>query len=150
MTTQNEIVKFPHPVLSKVASPVQPGEFGTDELNSLINRMIAVINYTGANGLAAVQINVDKALVIYRNKVGALTVLCNPTIIARSGKVKSYGEGCLSSPGFRLDIRRSKAIRVKAQTVEGEEIILKEQGFTAVILQHEIDHMNGKLITDVI
>jgi len=139
----DEIIEYPSPILSRAASLVQPEEFGTDELNSIINRMIAVINDTGANGLAAVQIGVDKALIVYRNKVGTLLALCNPTIIARTGKVKSYGEGCLSSPGFRTDKRRSKEIKIRVSTVEGKEVIVREKGYPAIILQHEIDHING-------
>lgn len=144
----DKIMKFPHPALSKTASLVQPEEFDSDELNSLINRMVAVINDTNANGLAAVQIDVDKAMVIYRNKVGALIALCNPTIISRSGKVKSYGEGCLSVPGQRMDVRRSKMITVEAKTPDGEDVTIKEKGFPAIILQHEIDHVNGITIID--
>jgi len=139
----DEIVEYPHPALSRPASTVQPDEFGSAELKELIERMEQITHRMGANGLAAPQIDVDKAVILYRNKYGTLKALCNPIIIARSGKVKSYDEGCLSSPGFRLDIRRSKIIRVKAYTTDGEEIILKEQGFTAIILQHEIDHING-------
>ena len=138
-----EIVEYPNPILQEPAAPVGEEEFGTDELTGLINHMVSVSNSIGANGLAAVQIGVDKALIIYRDKYGDFIPLCNPTIIARQGKVKSYEEGCLSSPGLRIDVRRSKEIKVKAQTHEGREIIFKEKGFPAIILQHEIDHING-------
>jgi len=138
-----EIVEYPNPILQEPAVSIPEEEYGTDELNSIINRMISVINDIGANGLAAVQIGISKALVVYRGRAGDLIALCNPEIIGRHGKVKSYEEGCLSSPGLRVDIRRSKEIKVRARTPDGKEIIFREKGFPAIILQHEIDHVNG-------
>lgn len=139
----DEIIEYPDPILSRAALPVVDEEFGTEELRKLVKRMSDLVYKFGANGLAAPQINVDKALVLYRSKSGMLNAICNPKIFARAGKVKSYGEGCLSSPGFRTNIRRSKEIKVRAFTIEGQELIIKERGFPAIILQHEIDHING-------
>lgn len=136
------LVEHPNPILGEVAEPITD-EFGSDWLKELIDRMEEVTYHFGANGLAAVQIGVNKAVIIYKDKSGTLNTLCNPKIIARSGKVKSYGEGCLCVPGQRFDIRRSKEVKVKAHTIDGEEILVKEKGFPAIILQHEIDHLNG-------
>ena len=138
-----EIVEYPNPILQQPASPVTEEEFGTEELTGLVNHMIAIINDIGANGLAAVQIGIDKALIVYRDKENDLLALCNPKILGRHGKVKSYEEGCLSSPGLRIDVRRSKEVIIRATTVAGEEVTFKEKGFPAIILQHEIDHING-------
>lgn len=142
LITTDEIVEHPNPILSETAEPITD-EFGTDQLYELVKRMERAVYQNEANGLAAVQIGVNKAVVIYKDKLGAIRTLCNPEIIARSGKVKSYGEGCLCAPGKRIDIRRSKEVKVKAKTFEGKDIIVKEKGFPAIILQHEIDHLNG-------
>jgi peptide deformylase len=136
-----EIKEYPDPILTKPSAPVSD-LFGTDELSDLADEMCKMVDDLNANGLAAPQIGLDLALVAYRNKYG-INILCNPVILARSGKFKSYGEGCLSSPGFRRDIRRSKEIKVKARTIGGDEVIIKEKGFAAIVLQHEIDHING-------
>lgn len=136
-----EIKKYPDPILTKASSPVSE-LFGTDELSNIADEMCKIVDDLGANGLAAPQIGMDLALVVYRNKYG-INVLCNPVILARNGKFKSYGEGCLSSPGFRRDIRRSKEVKIKAQTIAGDEVIIREKGFGAIVLQHEIDHVNG-------
>jgi len=136
-----KIKEYPDPILTRTPAPVSE-LFGTDELGNLADHMCKMVNELSANGLAAPQIGVSLALIVYKNKQG-IDILCNPVIISRSGKVKSYGEGCLSSPGFRRDIRRSKEVKVKAQTIAGEEVIIKEKGFAALVLQHEIDHING-------
>jgi len=140
------LIEYPNPILEQIAEPLVVDEFNSEWLADLVKKMEETIRQFDANGLAAPQIGVSKAVIICRDRHGLLRTLCNPEIIARSGKVKSYGEGCLSSPGFRTDLRRSKIIKVKAQTVEGAEVIFKEQGFPAIILQHEIDHVNGILL----
>jgi len=141
--TDYEIVEYPNEILQKPATLVKDDEYSTDALRELVNSMISIANDREANGLAAVQIGVDKAVVIYRDRAGILTALCNPEIIGRHGKVKSYSEGCLSSPDLRIDVRRSKEIKVKAFNLKGQEIIFRERGFSAIVLQHEIDHING-------
>jgi len=136
-----EIKEYPDPILLKKSALVED-MLGTDELADIADKMCEMVEELGANGLAAPQIGLDLSLIVYRNKLGLLA-LCNPVIVSRNGKFKSYGEGCLSSPGFRRDLRRSKEIKVKAMTVEGDEVIIKEKGFAAIVLQHEIDHVNG-------
>jgi len=141
------LVEYPNPILNETAEPITD-EFGSDWLRELIAKMERIVHQFNANGLAATQIGINKAVIIYKDESGIIRALCNPKIIARSGKVKSYGEGCLCLPGRRFDIRRSKEIKVKAQTSEDEKITFKERGFTAIVLQHEIDHVNGITIID--
>jgi peptide deformylase len=75
-------------------------------------------------------------------------VLINPRIISSEGSILSEGEGCLSVPGFRADVKRSAAILVEAFDRNEKPLRIEAEGFLAVVLQHEIDHLNGILFID--
>jgi len=92
------LIEYPNPILEQIAEPLVVDEFNSEWLADLVKKMEETIRQFDANGLAAPQIGVSKAVIICRDRHGLLRTLCNPEIIARSGKVKSYGEGCLSSP----------------------------------------------------
>lgn len=141
------ILKYPNPFLNK-KSELIIDEFSSTWLYDLIKKMEETVYQFKANGLAAVQLGINKSIIIYKDKDGVFKSLCNAKIISRFGKVKSYNEGCLSLPDHRVNIRRSKEIKVKAQSVNGDNIIIKEKGYTSIILQHEIDHLNGITIID--
>ncbi len=144
---QKELLTYPDPALAQPAEPVEPGEFGSDWLRDLVVDMEETMAGRGI-GLAATQIGVNKAVIIYTNKAGVIHPLCNPKIVARAGRSMSYGEKCLSVPGFHADIKRSKQIVVRAQTLDGVEITIRERGILAILLQHEIDHLNGMTSID--
>jgi peptide deformylase len=142
-----DIATYPHPELNEPAEPII-SEFGSEWLKELVNDMEQTLKVRGGVGLAAVQIGVNKAVIIYEDRTGKICALCNPKVMRTFGKVLSKNEGCLSLPGFRADIRRAKGVKVKAQTIDGSSITVKERGFVATILQHEIDHINGVTLLD--
>ena len=142
-----EIITYPHPILNERAEPITD-EFGSEWLKKLVKDMEQTLKVKGGVGLAAVQIGVNKAVIIYEDSTGRICALCNPKVMRTFGKVLSKDEGCLSLPGFRADIRRAKGVKVKARTIGGSPITVKERGFVATILQHEIDHLNGVTLLD--
>ena len=102
-------------------------------------------------GLAANQIGIPYQIIVIDttkrekkedNEEGIKLALVNPIIVEKSGKVKST-EGCLSFPGIQITIPRAKKIKVIAQDIEGKEIEIETDGFLSIVLQHEIDHING-------
>ncbi len=139
------IITYPHPELNKPAEPIAE-EFGSEWLKELVNDMEQTIKMRGGVGLAAVQIGINRAVIIYEDRTGVICAICNPKVVRRFGKTLSKNEGCLSLPGFRADIRRAKGVKVKAQTIGGGSITIKERGFVAMVLQHEIDHLNGETL----
>jgi peptide deformylase len=103
-------------------------------------------------GLAAIQVGWDKSVLIYdiapREESRALQVLVNPKIINQEGHIISENEGCLSVPDFRADVKRSEFISVEGRDREGNPIRLDAEGMLAIVLQHEIDHLNGTLFIE--
>lgn len=104
-----------------------------------------------AHGIAAPQIGVSKRLFIYKPREAAEDdlpiVLANPKVIRASGEIKDY-DGCLSVPGIYGQTRRAAQIEITALTTAGETVRLKFEGFTARIIQHEMDHLDGVLFID--
>lgn len=138
---KRELLFYPDPLLRQTAEPVD--EFGSEWLKGLVYDMVQTVIEREGVGLAAAQIGVNMAVIVFKDRLEEIRVLCNPKIIGRFGRVTSYGEGCLSVIGFRGDIKRSKEIKVAGQTVDGESITLRRRGKQAIILQHEIDHLAG-------
>lgn len=138
------------PSLRGESVEVTAEEFGTKELLNLIQDMKDTNRANSGQGIAAAQIGVNKRVsVAFPKGGGAGEVFINPKIIARQGYKKSYSEGCLSLVGVdRKNIRRSKEITVEAQDFEGKKSTFKATGRLAFILQHEIDHFEGKFYTD--
>lgn len=102
--------------------------------------------------LAAIQIGALQQAVIVRQKTADSTpdfeVLLNPKIIRKDGEVTEGYEGCLSVPDLYAKVPRYSKIKISAQTIEGQEVRIKAKGFLARVLQHEIDHLEGKLFID--
>lgn len=141
-----DILTYPHPFLKKVARPV---EIIDDELKELVDNMAETMYVAPGVGLAAVQVGVDKAIVVYdtsdpEKEERELKVLLNPQIISLEGEILSEAEGCLSFPDFRADVPRAQKIVVEAMDMEGRQISFAAEDFTAIVLQHEIDHLFGK------
>jgi peptide deformylase len=103
-------------------------------------------------GLAAIQVGHDKSLLVYdvspKDEERSLQVLINPRIISKEGTVISEEEGCLSVPEFRSDVKRASLILVEGVDREGKPLRIEAEGLLALVLQHEIDHLNGKLFID--
>jgi peptide deformylase len=98
--------------------------------------------------LSAPQIGVLERVILYQNYAKELVILVNPKIVSSKGETVSKGEGCLSVPGVRKDVRRAKVIKVEAFDEQGKKIKIKANGMEAIILQHEIDHLDGILFID--
>lgn len=140
------ILEFPDPRLRTKAQPVT--EFGP-ELASLVESMFETMYAAPGIGLAATQVNVHKQLLVLdvSEEKNQRVVLVNPKIVASEG-AQTYQEGCLSVPGIFADVDRADRIRVEAQDVTGTAITLDADGLLAVCIQHEMDHLIGKLFVD--
>lgn len=147
---ERKLLFYPNSELKRKAEPIVAGEFSSAWIVQLVLDMKHIMQVEKGVGLAAVQIGANKSIVIYKDQTGIIHVLCNAKIAKSFGKVISKGEGCLSVPGFNADIERAKGVKVKAQTIDGKPMTVKERGFQAIILQHEIDHLNGTEFIDYI
>lgn len=144
------ILTFPHPVLRANALPV------TFPLNATLRKLTAdmfdTVRRADGIGLAAPQVGQSVRLVVInleKNGVPAFA-LYNPRIVKRSLRKLTLEEGCLSIPGIFGMVRRPKRVTVEAENAQGETVRFTDDGWIARVAQHEIDHINGKLIVDII
>jgi peptide deformylase len=144
-----DILTFPDTFLKKTARPVEQID---GELQAIIDRMSDTMYQAPGVGLAAVQVGLDKSLLVYdvadKEDGRDLHVLINPRILAQEGQILSENEGCLSVPDFRADVTRSANILVEGVDRDGKPLRFEAEGFMAIVLQHEIDHLNGTLFID--
>jgi len=114
-------------------------------------------NRDDAVGLAAPQIGINKRMIIFRNRdgeegdinnVGGFEILINPRITQARGEKVAVAEGCLSCPEIQVEVSRFPEIKVRAFNIQGEKISRRYLDFIARVVQHEIDHLDGKLIVD--
>ncbi|MCP4000770.1 MAG: peptide deformylase [Gammaproteobacteria bacterium] len=141
-----EILKYPDPRLRTVAKPVVEV---TDELRQLIDAMLETMYAAPGIGLAATQVDFHEQLLVIDISEDKTTPLCfiNPVILEQSGSFEN-DEGCLSVPEVYESVERSEQVRVKALDRNGKEFELEAEGLLAVCIQHEIDHLEGKLFVD--
>ncbi|CCO22860.1 peptide deformylase [Maridesulfovibrio hydrothermalis] len=143
-----EILKYPEASLNEVCTRV---EEVTPELKEAIDNMIETMYDDDGVGLAAPQVGLQKRLIVIDpsgpKERTALQVIINPEIIASEGKVDSE-ESCLSCPSFRCVIKRSEKVTVTGQDIDGNDIKIEADEFLAIVLQHEIDHLDGTLIVN--
>ena len=142
-----QILEFPDPRLRKIAVPVSVFDA---ILEVLIADMHETMYEAQGIGLAATQINVHKRLMILdvsENK-DSPQVFINPSFEVIDEELFDYDEGCLSVPGFYETVSRPQAIHVRAQDFQGQEFELTAEGILSICVQHEIDHLNGKLFVD--
>jgi peptide deformylase len=142
-----EILEFPDPRLRTVAKPVQQVD---DGVRLLIDNMFETMYNAPGVGLAATQINVHRQLVVIdvSEDQSEPLVFINPDITVLDETQCDYDEGCLSVPGFYETVTRPQHIRVKALDRDGQPFEIEPQGLLAVCIQHEVDHLNGKLFVD--
>ena len=141
------ILEFPDPRLRTIAKPVT--EFD-DALRQLIDDMFETMYDAPGIGLAATQVNVHKRLVVMdlsEDKNEPL-VFINPEFESLTDEVDQYQEGCLSVPGFYENVDRPQKVKIKALDRGGQPFELIAEGLLAVCIQHECDHLNGKLFVD--
>jgi peptide deformylase len=140
------ILEYPDPRLRTKAQPVERVD---DELRGLIDDMFETMYAAPGVGLAATQVNVHRRLLVADVSEDKNQPVCliNPQIIARDG-VQMGEEGCLSVPGFYEAVERSETIRVRSLDRDGEIFEMDADGLLSVCIQHEMDHLEGKLFVD--
>jgi len=135
-----------------LSQPTKQLENIDGKVQDMIDNMASTMYDAPGIGLAAIQVGWDKSLLIYdispRDENRSLHVLINPRIIAKEGDITSEGEGCLSVPDFRSDIKRAAAVTVEGHDREGKPLRIDAEGLLAIVLQHEIDHLNGTLFIE--
>ena len=143
-----EILKYPDPRLSQVARPV---ENMSDPIVQLINDMLETMYAAPGVGLAANQVGALHRIIVldvdHENPQKSVYKLINPTIVRSEGEIL-WEEGCLSVVDFTAEVRRAALVELVALDENEKEIKIEAEGLLAVALQHEIDHLDGKLFID--
>jgi peptide deformylase len=142
------ILEFPDPRLRTKAAPVEAVD---DRLRALIDDMFETMYAAPGIGLAATQVDVHRRLLVadVSSDRSEPHVLINPEILEKDGVIVS-DEGCLSVPGYYEEVERAQHIRVRFQDRQGESQEMEAEGLLAVCIQHEMDHLEGKLFVDYI
>ncbi len=140
------ILEFPDPRLRKKAVPVVDVD---DDLRKLIDDMFETMYAAPGIGLAATQVDVHRRLLVsdISQEKDDPHVMINPEILERDG-VAVTEEGCLSVPGYFEEVERAEHVRVRYLDRDGRQVEKAAEGLLAVCIQHEIDHLNGKLFVD--
>ncbi len=138
------ILHYPDKRLHKVAKPVAVVD---DRIRKLVQDMAQTMYEAPGVGLAATQVDVHERVVVMdvSEEKNDLMVLINPEIIASSDDQKTYEEGCLSVPGVYDEVERPAEVRVRALNLDGVSFEFDAEELLAVCIQHEIDHLNGKV-----
>jgi peptide deformylase len=147
--SQLRILTYPNTFLLK---PTEPLKNIDGQVQQMIDSMAETMYAAPGVGLAAIQVGWDKSLLIYdiapRDDRRELHVLINPKIVESEGEMISENEGCLSVPDYRADVKRAERILVEGVDREGNPLRLEADSLHAIVLQHEIDHLTGKLFID--
>ena len=140
------ILKYPDERLHTVAKPV--GEID-ERIRTLVADMAETMYEARGIGLAATQVNVHERVVVMdlSEERNELRVFINPTITVREGET-TYEEGCLSVPGIYDTVTRAERITVEALDIDGKPFTLEAYGLLAICVQHELDHLNGKVFVE--
>ena len=141
-----QILHYPDPRLRERARPVERVD---DEIRRLADDMLETMYEAPGIGLAATQVGVPKRVIVIdiSDDKSSPLVLINPEILSREG-VEEMEEGCLSVPGVYERVRRAERVRVRALDREGKAVEFDADGLLAVCIQHEVDHLDGKLFVD--
>jgi peptide deformylase len=152
-----KVTRLGHPVLRRVADPVSIRDISRSETQRLIDDMVETMHEYDGVGLAANQVHVSRQIAVievashprYPEMAPIpLTVIINPVLTPLGDETGSDWEGCLSIPEFRGMTPRSASVRLEAYDRRGERIELVAKDFFARVLQHETDHLNGKVYLD--
>lgn len=143
------ILEFPDPRLRTVAKPVDQVD---DEIRQLCDDMLETMYDAPGIGLAATQVNVHLRLLVcdVSEDHSQPLVFINPEIVEQSDDTSTYDEGCLSVPGFFESVDRPDRVLVRALDRDGQPFEMELDGLLGTCVQHEIDHLNGKLFVDYI
>ena len=140
------ILHYPDPRLHKIASPVASVN---DRIRKLIKDMAETMYAAPGIGLAATQVDIHQRVLIIdiSEARDALHAFINPEIVEKSGDAETE-EGCLSVPGVYDKVRRAERVKVRSLDLRGEPFTLEAEGLLAVCIQHEIDHLDGKVFVE--
>lgn len=141
---EEKVVEYYHPVLRKKAREVKEGE----DIESLVERMEKLMKEKKGVGLAATQIGELKRVILVDTGDEGAVCFINPVLRNKSSEKMTVKEGCLSLPGIWLDVERSREVTVEFVNQRGEKEEIRAEGMLAVVLQHEIDHLDGILFVD--
>ena len=145
-----KILVFPDPRLRTLAEPVVNFDHS---LKKLTEHMLETMYQGSGIGLAATQVNIHKRIVVVDVSEGKNSplILVNPILkkIVNPEK-KSFSEGCLSVPGFYEELIRPSSVEINASDINGEEVNIVAEGLLSVVIQHEMDHLDGKMMVDFI
>ncbi|MCC8988998.1 MAG: peptide deformylase [Candidatus Contendobacter sp.] len=143
---QLNILHYPDSRLRKSALPVETVD---DGVRALVADLLETMYAAPGIGLAATQVNVQKRVIVMdvSESKNQPLALINPTLLDREGE-EEMEEGCLSVPGFYEAVKRAERVRVSALDRDGEPFELETGGLLAVCIQHEMDHLDGKLFVD--
>lgn len=141
-----KILQYPDPRLHKVAAPVAEVN---DEIRALVRDMAETMYCAPGIGLAATQVDVHLQVIVsdVSETRDQLLVLINPELIAQSGEAE-FEEGCLSVPGIYETVKRAEKVTVRAMDLQGQSFELAAEGLLAVCLQHEMDHLKGRVFVE--
>jgi peptide deformylase len=142
------ILEYPDKRLTYEAQPVSSVD---DEVRRLVEDMAETMYAAPGVGLAAPQIGVGLRVFVIdiagENEPSQLRAYINPEIVEKRGVI-AWEEGCLSFPGVHVEIERAERVKVRAQDAQGQWFELEAEGLLAIAIQHEYDHLDGKLMTD--
>jgi peptide deformylase len=144
------ILEFPHPRLGNVAGAVEAEHIADPAFQRLLDDMFQTMYEAPGIGLAAPQVDTLQRFMVLdvtEEKTRPL-VFINPVIRSRSEELRVHQEGCLSIPGIYADVTRADGIEVEALDREGKPFVLRADGLLATCIQHEVDHLEGKLFID--
>lgn len=149
-----KIIKYPSKILKRVAKPV---EEVTSDIAKLLDDMAETMHAAPGVGLASPQVGVGLRLIVIDTGIeqpdgtlrSNLVQIANPEIIEASGEIE-WEEGCLSIPEFTLKMKRAAKVKIKGLDKHGEAVEIEAEGLLAIAFQHEIDHLDGKLLIDMV
>ena len=141
-----EVLTYPDRFLGR---PTKAVENIDGKIQKIFDNMAETMYDAPGAGLAAIQVGFDKSIIVFDTLPGetekSLHVLLNPEILESDSEIISENEGCLSVPDFRSDVKRSSIVLVEGIDREGNPVKIEVEGYLSIVLQHEIDHLNGIL-----
>ncbi len=144
------ILELPHPHLRRVAAPVAAGRPADPAFQRLVDDMFETMYAAPGIGLAATQVDTHERFMVLDVTEGheQPLVFVNPRIVSRTEQLRVHQEGCLSIPGIFADVTRADGVAVEALDRDGKPFVLEVDGLLATCIQHEIDHLDGRLFID--
>lgn len=143
------IITLPDPILREISAPIERVD---DDMRRLIEDMFETMYAAPGVGLAAVQVGIPRRLLVVdateEGEERRPIAMVNPEIITLGDEKRAYEEGCLSIPDVRVEIERPASVHVRYLDAEGDLQELMAEGLLATAIQHEIDHLEGRLIID--